>query len=261
MKHLMMLAPIILFACGTQETAKQTSSSNGTDDSNKESSHIDYQSTATPPKSDVTVQYEKVGEQYAIALNDQSLLPVCDKSNDRQLAYTREENKFFTCTASVWTELDVHGQAGAAGIAGKAGVDGKNGTDGSKGEKGDKGDDGKPVDPNQWFDPITQNNWLLGVIMTSAQVDTSPDVCSNGWRLASQMELATAIQHGYGLAVDAQSDATGIWTSTNVISNGVSVRALLSLTGVMNGACTPTDQAIAGNHCPVAAIACLKVGG
>lgn len=121
-------------------------------------------------------------------------LPVCNKDNDDQLVYVKDEKQFYECDTGDWLAID---------ISGKQGVSGSNGVDGKDGYR-------KPAD-NLWEDPITQKLWLIG----SVQPYTA-GLCSSGWRLPTKAEGQDALTHGLYQHASNYSGPTSFWTSENL---------------------------------------------
>ncbi len=215
---------LLLMGCGTEAA---NLNSNATTPAAKDSSGIVYQPTETPTK-DVTVEYRKTGNDYALAVDDTADMPACGKENNQQLVYVKKLDTFFSCEGD-WKEIVIKGPAGsdgapgvagtggglgASGRPGEAGEAGAAGKDGAKGEKGDKGDPGQPVAVNQWFDQLTQNSWLIGAVESEGQFNASlATACGGGWRIPTAAEAQTAAQHGLILASQAIGGPQRVWTS------------------------------------------------
>lgn len=197
---------LFLGACGTQPA--QDPNALNSKDPNKDT--IQTQ----PDKKQTVVQYRKDGTNYSLMVADSKDLPTCDLSNEKQLAYVKNENKFFSCQESTWTEVSIKGSDGAQGPTGP---------------QGPKGDPASPVPTNQWYDPIGKVYYLIGGNQTfylAANPDNVTAItpsCINGWRLPTLAEAHTAQAHGIGTASSSMNGPTDMWASDNrSVVNGVS---------------------------------------
>lgn len=96
MKNILII--LLLISCGTKDNNKSDSNNN------------------------IDVKHEVVDTQiYSIALDDIGNLPDCNETRKNQLAYIKDEEKFYVCDGG-WAEIEIRGQ------------------NGDKGDKGDKGD-------------------------------------------------------------------------------------------------------------------------
>ncbi len=191
---------MLVTACGSDDNQNSGNSpKNETEDSIS-------RPAVEPEQKEIVVEYHKDGADLALALEDTKDLPACDRSNERQLAFIKKTEQFFACTDGTWAEVPVKGKDGSGGAKGDSGAQGP------VGPQGPKGDDGKPVSPNEWFDPMTQDRWLLASATTQAVLDHYPP-CSDGWRLGTREEVRAAVQHGLSLASVALGGAASIWTA------------------------------------------------
>lgn len=214
-------------ACGPQPTAQEQQTFK-----KEEQPAIQYQ--PENPK-EVVVEYRKDGEQYAIALNDTSELPECTHANNRQIAYIKPTEQFFSCESESWQEISVKGKIGETG---------------QKGDKGDKGEPGEPTSSNQWFDPISKKTWLIGASANYAMTKTYYQACTGEYKLPSRAEATEAAIHGLGTAFPAlQGSANGVWTN----DPGQTDPALYAYVILMNG--SEAEKSIAESH----GVACLKI--
>lgn len=224
------LIALIVTACGTDPNATGTNP-NGTPATDKSS--IQYQ--PADDTKEVTVEYRKDGESYALSVDDTKDMPACERTNNRQLVYVKNQDKFFACEDN-WVEVNIRGEAGAAGKDGASVV-------GPKGDKGDPGADGKPVSPNQWYDPITEKTWLVGSLLAQGMIPVQPP-CANGWRLGSLAETREAIHHGLALASAHLNGPVTFWTASfSADPTLADVRAYLDTTGLDHYNSATTFQA------------------
>lgn len=91
------------------------------------------------------------------------------------------------------------GEIGEVGEAGKDGVNGKDGKDGK---------DGMIVSSNMWFDPITEETWLIG-----GKVRESQRACGNGYVVPNMEQLKAAYAHGLFHVASIQQGAWAIDTA------------------------------------------------
>jgi len=120
-------------------------------------------------------------------------LPECTKANEKQLAYVKEEKQFFVCEND-WQPIEVESVA----------------VEGEKGERGDDGADGITVTTNNWFDAVTNKNWLIGASANYASALTS---CDLPWRIPTKDEALAAAQRGLGVTASSIGGPTSMWTS------------------------------------------------
>jgi hypothetical protein len=166
MKNLTIAALLVITACGTENDDKAT-------------------------KSDAAAEKQKL---QSIALKTKDDLPSCNKANDTQLAYIRDEKQFYVCESSDWVAVDPPIEAKSV-----------NGRDGSNGE------DGTTVTTNNWFDAVTGKLWLIGAVVHISAIDAA---CIAPWRLPTAAEALGAMQRGLGVAATTVNGPTSAWTST-----------------------------------------------
>ena len=189
MHHLILIAALI--GCGTDNSEGESPDKT----SSKKQDAIDYEDSK--PK-EVVTEYRKEGSSYAIAVEDTSELPECTRANNKQLAWVKTSEIFFSCEdGDVWVEIES--------------VKGAEGAKGEKGDKGDKGDPGEPVAQNEWLDPITKKEWLFGAKTSTRLISAS--ACSNGYHLPSSAEAIAAVVHGLLVASNDISGPTDVWVS------------------------------------------------
>lgn len=147
-----------------------------------------------PNPKEVTVEYRKDGQSYSLAVDTTKDLPACEHANNKQLAWVKSTNQFFSCEDTTWTEVIVKGETGPIGPSGNTGP---------------KGD---PASPNQWFDPITKLYWLIGAIQTEFQVNANV-ACGSSWTLPTKAQASSAVQHGLLVASSTINGPSKVWTS------------------------------------------------
>lgn len=130
----------------------------------------------------------------SIALDDFSDLPSCESSNDKQLAYVTSEDQFYVCEEKDWQPIEI----------------GSEGERGAKGDDGLDGEDGLTVTTNNWYDAVTDKNWLIGALGSYASAESN---CISPWRLPTKDEALAASQRGLGVAASSINGPTTIWTS------------------------------------------------
>ncbi len=189
MKYLLILT--MLTACGTEP---QHGEKDETGEENAKKDDIEYQPSDN--EKEVVVEYRKDGTSYSIAVNDTSELPECTRANSKQMAWIKKTEQFFSCEDESWVEVAVKGKDGVAG---------------TKGEKGDKGEPGEPVTGNEWYDPITQKEWLFGAVSTTRLI--AANACSNGYRLPTSAEAIAAVAHGLLVASSDLDGPANVWVS------------------------------------------------
>lgn len=160
----------------------------------------------------------------SIALDAYSDLPSCKAANDKQLAYVRADETFYTCDDKEWTPIEVSPGA-------KQGLDGKNGSDGA---------DGENFTTNNWFDAVTSKTWLIGA---SGLYSTAVNTCISPWRVPTKDEALAAAQRGLGLAAVDIGGPTTIWTSDVWDQNATHnfIIQAITTTPATNGANRSTD--------------------
>lgn len=111
-------------------------------------------------------------------------------------------------------ERGPQGQTGAQGAKGEKGDPGERGTNGAKGDQGTAGKDAEPLPVNQWYDPLTQDYWLI-----TTEGPWQAEACGE-WRFPTAQEMLAAINHGIYLASHAiDGPETTAW-SGDVASPG-----------------------------------------
>ncbi len=121
-------------------------------------------------------------------------------------------------------ERGPQGPQGNPGAKGEKGDPGKDGANGAEGDTGAAGKDADPVPMNQWFDPLTQRDWLI-----TSNLPWSATACGL-WRYPTALEMQAAIDHGIYLASHAiGGPETSAWTG-DIASPG-HVAILPGLTG------------------------------
>jgi hypothetical protein len=128
---------------------------------------------------------ENAPEADSDALNSISVamatkLPDCTADNDTQLAYVRSEKAYYLCDSGNWSVLDVIAKDGKDGVDGQDGV-----TTVIEEEATNK--------KNQWVDPITGKQWLIGGGGDYAQAVAS---CTGAYHLPTWTEAVAGINHG-----------------------------------------------------------------
>lgn len=167
-------------------------------------------------KKEVVVEYRKDGRSYSLAVNDTADLPACTHDNAKQLAWVKTTDQFFSCEDETWVQAPIASNTPVAAAVptapGDPGPKGESGAKGDKGDQGAKGDAGQPVSPNQWFDPITKQQWLIGNNTRQGILDNSKP-CTDGWALGTRAQVKLAIQHGLSLRSVELGGAASVWTS------------------------------------------------
>lgn len=130
----------------------------------------------------------------SIALDSKKDLPECTAANDKQLAYIRDEEQFYTCEGRDWYSVEISSKA----------------IKGERGDDGEDGQDGITVTTNNWYDAVTDKTWLIGAIGSFATAETT---CISPWRMPTKDEALAAAQRGLGIASASISGPTTIWTS------------------------------------------------
>jgi hypothetical protein len=105
---------------------------------------------------------EDGSEIQSMALESKKDLPKCASANDSQLAYVKGEKKFYECSDSKWTSIDIVEQV-------------------------------EPLEDNEWRDPVTDLVWLIGGRLTYGFIATA---CSGDYRVGTQAEIEAAGLHG-----------------------------------------------------------------
>ena len=122
-------------------------------------------------------------------------LPECSDANDKQLAYAKAEDTFYTCKAGSWDEVSIKGRDGRDGVDGVTTVNEVEATN----------------KKNQWVDSLTGKTWLIGGGGTYAQAAAA---CSGDYHLPTWAEAELAISHGIR-AIAASIPATqNFWIDT-----------------------------------------------
>lgn len=139
-------------------------------------------------------------------------LPNCESKTFGDLFYVKESAEFQYCddSTSEWTVINLKGpqgdrgasgasgavgETGPQGAAGTNGVDGKNGIAGQAGSNGTNGSIAKALEPNEWVDPITNLEWIVGTLVYIPYVNTTT-LCAVGSRLATANEFHAAYLSG-----------------------------------------------------------------
>ncbi len=212
--------PALLFvvACGTDPSATEETKTVGTDPGE----NIERQ--PAEPRENV-VEYRKDGERIALALEDTADLPACALDNEAQLAWIKSTEEFFACTQGTWVQVPVKGKDGAGGAAG---------TVGPAGPKGDKGDPGTPAVANQWFDPMTEDSWIVGAAVSQGPIILNGSPCAGDYRAPTSAEVQTAVLHGLSIASVAFGGAATFWSSDSIAEplNGDQVPVYVNASGV-----------------------------
>jgi hypothetical protein len=126
-------------------------------------------------------------------------LPECTPDNDTQLAYVRSEKAYYFCENGSWSELD---------MVGKDGKDGKDGVDGQDGVTTVIEEEATNK-KNQWVDPITGLEWLIGGGGDYAQAVAA---CSGDYRLPTWTEAVSGINHGVrAIAASVPTSTQNFW--------------------------------------------------
>lgn len=103
-----------------------------------------------------------------------SKLPECSESNETQLAYARSEKTYYFCESGSWSALDTVGQNGKDGVTTVIEEEATN-------------------KKNQWVDPISGKEWIIGGSGNYAQAVAA---CTGDYRLPTWAEATEAITHG-----------------------------------------------------------------
>lgn len=199
-------------ACGMPPPADQEPKAASDDES------IERQKDDPEP---LVVEYHKEGERLALALEDTKDLPSCSFENEKQLAFVKRTEQFFECSDEQWNELPIKG------------ADGETGATGPQGPVGPKGDAGAPAVANQWFDPMTEETWLVGAAISQSPLMLNPSaICGGSYRLASSAELQTAVLHGLSIASGAFGGSTTFWSSDTIADvNGDAIPVFVKANG------------------------------
>ena len=104
------------------------------------------------------------------------VLPECDASVNNQIFFIAVDAAFQVCQNSMWTPINLTGQAGVNGTNGADGADGTNGLNGTNGADGSNGADG--TDGQNGADGATGSNGLTSLIIT--RNEPSGVNCPNG---------------------------------------------------------------------------------
>jgi hypothetical protein len=188
------IAALLLTACGTEPTATDPSTPAETD-----------KAKAIPSQHDVPSE-----ARYAILVDAD--LPVCDESRAGALVYQRSTKTFFTCEEAEWLAIDIKGDPGKDGAPGKdatpiAGTNGEDGTDGKPGRDGTDGQNAPAY--NSWVDPVTGFVWIFGASSVSHSVAEA--ACTGDYELPSPELAIDAVSHGILIASAAISGPTTMW--------------------------------------------------
>jgi hypothetical protein len=96
----------------------------------------------------------------SLALDSKADLPACEEGNDKQLVYVIDEEQFYTCESSEWTEIDVTTEA---------------------------------LGSNEFKDPVTGYLWFIGGKVTKGFITSA---CDGDYSAPSEAELTAAAEHG-----------------------------------------------------------------
>src|SRR5688500_15254394 len=107
---------------------------------------IEYQ----PEEKEVVTEFQKDGDDYALAAEDTKDLPECSTSNDNQQAFVKNIKTLFTCKDDRWLETVEEDSEPAAVVPAEPVTP------------------AVPLPPNQWLDAQTQTYWLIGAIVSEA---------------------------------------------------------------------------------------------
>lgn len=141
-------------------------------------------SSSSSAKSKVTSNAASSSSDFARLVDTVSDLGVCDSLRFGQLFYVQEISQFFFCakTNSQWSAVDLRGPKGDVGAQGINGKDGAT---------------TKALEANEWADPVSDLEWIVGASMTRGNAITSTvELCTSGLRYATQQEASDAISHG-----------------------------------------------------------------
>ncbi len=103
-------------------------------------------------------------------------LPTCDEGIDNQIFFIAVDAAFQVCRNSMWTPIDLTGQAGVNGTNGANGTNGLNGTNGADGTNGAAGTNG--ADGQAGADGASGSNGLASLIVT--RTESIVEGCTNG---------------------------------------------------------------------------------
>ena len=115
------------------------------------------------------------GQIHSIAVAKVADLPECSEELDTQLGYVKSQDKFYVCEEMTWNALAIE--------------DGKDGTNGVTTIQEVEATNKK----NQWVDPITGLNWLIG---GGGDYSQAVAACTGDYRLPTWAEASLAISHG-----------------------------------------------------------------
>lgn len=171
MKHLY-LGLFLLTACGTDDSAEQKP---------------------------VTVEYQKTDQGTAVALGNTADLPPCQEENDRQLAYVKSQEQFYTCTNGTWEAIAK--ETPAPIVAPEPAVVAEEPVEPEQPKVA-------PIAPvNQWVDPVTGDTWFVGTVAPFARL---AQACVGDWEPAPSYKVQMAVLHGIGVLTGT---ATNVWAA------------------------------------------------